>query len=533
MASKLKIFQEVPLKKVDVNSFDLSHDVKMSFSMGEIVPSCVLEVMPGDKFTIDVANFIRMMPMIAPVMHRIRGDVRFFFVPNRILWPEWEDFITGNATVEHPYITLSEASGSHPANGSLADYIGLPTDPPGVEIKVNPMPLAAYYKIYDDWYRSQQLQTEKFVPLVPGANDPEFAEALQDAPLRRAWMHDYFTSALPTAQQGTVVDIPLVSQDDIPVDFKTLPSGDVVPHWVNPYNGIAAADGTIESRDPGGSGTPGEVWVNAATDSRTAYNPAGSLVVDVQAGATTIEKLRQAFRLQEFLERTMRGGLRYIEQILSHFGVRSSDARLQRAEYLGGIVQNVVVSEVLSTAQSDNDPNTATVPVGQMAGHGISLGGGDRISFRAEEHGWIIGLVTIMPDTEYFQGVHRSFTRFSRLDYPWPTFGNLGEQAILKQELYVGTDNPQDTFGYIPRYTEMKCMPSRCAGEMRDTLLYWNLARKFDTDPSLNADFIQVDYETVNRIFAVNTANDDHIICHMINKVFVWRKLPRFGIPSI
>ena len=528
MAKKGKgnIFTQVLFPKVDTNRFDLSHDFKLSFNMGQLIPTCVMDCLPGDKVSINVENMLRFAPLVSPVMHKVKVTTHYFFVPNRILWPEWEKWITGDSDVQAPYIDLTLEGGV--AASSLADYLGIP---PGAyediaEMKCSPMPIAAYLKIWDEFYRDQNLQIEKFNPLVAGSNESNYGDWRQNLPLHRAWMHDYFTSCLPFAQKGDAVQIPLTSELDIPVEFQA----DGQP------GKIRLADGSL-------AGGPAALGSGALPNSNmtvggagATYDPDGTLVVDVQAGATDINTLRRAFRLQEWLEKNARGGTRYIENILAHFGVKSSDARLQRPEYIGGAKQNMVISEVLATAQSNNDGATAEIAVGQMAGHGISVGGGNTFTYNCEEHGYIIGIINVQPETAYQDGLHRHFTRFDRLDYPWPTFANIGEQEVLVKEIQAqpSTGTPEDIFGYIPRYAECKYMNSRVAGEMRTSLNFWHLGRQFSPTlppPVLNEEFIECVPDT--RIFAVTDPNEDHIYAHIFNNISAVRKLPRFGIPSI
>lgn len=266
-------------------------------------------------------------------------------------------------------------------------------------------------------------------------------------------------------------------------------------------------------------------------DGNVYLDPNGSLEVDIEGESTTINSLRRAFRLQEWLERDARGGTRYIENIFAHFGVKSSDARLQRPEYVGGGYQNMVISEVLSTAQTDPS-GSQEVPVGYLAGHGISAGGSKRFKYRAEEHGWLIGILNVQPVTAYFQGLPRMYSRQDRLDYYWPAFANIGEQEVYNKEIKYDTAAAPDgdnVFGYIPRYAEYKYIPNRVAGEMQDTLKFWHLARDFSATPVLNESFIECNPS--DRIFAVQNA--EHIYAHVYNNVKAVRKMPVFGTPTI
>jgi len=526
----LNIFNSVKLSAVPSSRFNLAHESKISFNMGELVPTACLEAIPGDKFTIGVANMLRFAPLVSPVMHKIGVTTDYYFVPNRILWSEWDKWIANNSDVgEHPYIQFTGVV----QQGSVADYLGIP---PGAHenARFSALPFAAYLKVYDEYYRDQNLTAPKFVDLVPGDN-PDLAEWLTSSPLLRAWQHDYFTAALPFAQKGDAVQLPLISSDTLTVEYQNRAGG-----AANQNTGLLRTvdgevfedDGALVNEAPGP--TPLISGLNSS-GSFLAYDPAGTLVVDPQADAVDINTVRRAFRLQEWLERLARGGSRYTEIIKSMFNVFSSDARLQRPEFIGRQVQSMVISEVLSTAQTNNGVEVIN-PVGEMAGHGISAGGGFNGSYYAEEHGWIIGFINVQPTTSYQDGLHKKFHRFDRLDYAWPVFANIGEQEVKQKEIYCFTSgDPDRTFGYVPRYAEYKFENDRVAGEMRDTLAYWHLGRRFDEastgDPALNEEFILCNPRT--DIFAVEDPNVDHIYAHIINNISVRRKLPAFGTPTI
>lgn len=528
------VFDSVQSQPIESNVFDHSHDVKFTFKMGSLVPVACHEVLPGDTFRIDYMNMFRFAPLIAPVMHRVKMMTEYFFVPNRILWDGWEQFITGVGEPPlWPYIRLE-----NPVDiSTVADYLGIPPlDYTQNPINVNALPMAAYLKIYDDWYRYAPVINAKSPTVVAGENGDLLT--FFNAPcLNRAWEHDYFTSALPDTQQGSEVELPLVIQENVPVEF--LPSAGNKQVVVNPVTGAGLAAGT-GNLNPAAGPVPYAQSLHSGT-TPAAIDPNGTLVVDINAEAATINDLREAFALQAFLERTLRGGERYIEQIWSHFNVRSSDARLQRPEFLGRSIQNMTISEVLSTAQSSNDPATANVPVGQMAGHGISTGGGNQITFTAEEHGFIIGIVSAVPESGYQDGLERKWFRQDRFDYAWPSFANLGERPILTKELlaggYAGPVDLDGVFGYIPQYSEYRYTPSRAAGHFRDSLDYWTLIRRFNPSfgpPVLDEDFISCrSAEGLTRIFAVTDENEDYIFGQILNRITVNRRLPRYGVPQL
>jgi hypothetical protein len=500
------LFNSIKLTKPQKNSFDLSHDVKLSTKMGQLTPILTLECVPGDKFNLGCESLVRFAPLIAPVMHRMDVSMHYFFVPNRIVWSNWEKFITdANSGIVAPYIQMNGGPWPTENYNKFMDYMGVPPMPVGGALtQFNALSFAAYQCVYNEYYRDQNLQTPVNYKLTDGNNNSNVAELLK---LRnRAWEHDYFTSALPFAQKGAAVDIPIgLVEGDLPV-------------YLNSSSGTSL------------NGTPSSVNV-AAQGGRTDV-PADSLYADTsnaEIEPTTINDLRRAFRLQEWLEKNARGGTRYIESILSHFGVRSSDARLQRPEYITGVKTPVVVSEVLNTTgQTDG------LVQGNMAGHALSISSGKSGSYFCEEHGYIIGIMSVMPKTAYQQGIPKTFLKNDTLDYYFPSFANIGEQPVTKNELYAYTANANDTFGYVPRYAEYKFMPSRVAGEFRTSLKYWHLGRIFETEPNLNSTFIECNPDDTTRIFAVPDVEEgeDPLYCHVYNKIQALRPMPKYGTPS-
>lgn len=427
------------------NKFDMSHDLKYTFRMGKLIPAVVEEVLPGDVWQFNMQNMLRFQPLISPVMHKVRVKTNFFFVPTRLLWEDWDKWISNESELEHPYVRVSDVA--YPLR-SVADYLGMPTDAPDNHsegIRLSPIFLAAYRLIYDEYFRDQNLQDPTFVPLVPGDNSDEYGpEGNVLYPLNRAWEHDYFTSALPFAQKAPLSKFLLLKINLFLLNLYRSRITTTLCSFVRLLTTLLPPTRLFLIL----LGPPFSSSLHVDEDPAV-IDPNGRLKVDVQGAAQTINALRLAYRLQEWFEKNARGGTRYVEMILSHFGVRSSDQRLQRPEYIGGDLQNMVISEVLSTAENTD----ASIPVGQMAGHGISVGGGKPLSYRATEHGVIIGLISVVPDTAYQQGVHKRFTRFDRFEYAWPTFANIGEQEIRNKEVFFSHPQPEGIFGYVPRYS--------------------------------------------------------------------------------
>lgn len=433
------------------SKFSLSNYNLLSCNMGSLVPIGITEVLPGDTIQQNTNLLVRFSPLLAPVMHPVHARVSHWFVPHRLVWEDWEDFITGgpdgmDASV-FPTITL--ANGGVPLGG-LANYLGVPASVSS--LAVSALPFRAYAMIWNEWYRDQDLQTPLVIDRTSGA-DSTTNTTLQNC----CWEKDYFTSARPWEQKGPSISIPL---------------GSTAP--VSMFEG--AAPRTLE-RDTAAAGSPAVVVEAGVADADLSW------VADLStATAATVNLLREAMALQRFEEARARYGSRYVEY-LRYLGVRSSDARLQRPEYLGGGQQTIQISEVLQTAEG-------TDPVGELRGHGIGAVRSNRYRRFFEEHGYILTLMSVKPKTVYMQGLARHWNRRTKEDYWQKELQHIGQQEILNKEIYVDAANEEGTFGYQDRYDEYRRQESRVTGEFQSTLDFWHFARNFGSEPALNATFV-------------------------------------------
>ena len=497
-----KIFQDVSSARVERSVFNLSYEKKMTMDMGQMIPVICDEAVPGDIWEIGNSCLVRFQPLLAPIMHSVKVRFYSFFVPYRILDDNWEEFITrgedGNTALILPKFDPNDPTtpADVVAKYSLWDYLGFPIDivPPS-EASPIAYPKLAYYRIWNEYFRDQNLQTE-----IDGTDPDVFGI------LNRNWTKDYFTSALLTQQRGAAPALPVVGSGNVIFD---LPYSDfTVAGTANigtPRFGIGSvyADTIDIERQSDSSYNGNDDWVQAYNDMFTNNNE-----LDVASlTSVDISDLRLAFQLQVWMERNNRAGVRYTEFLQSHFRVSPRDDRLQRPEYIGGTSNDVIISEVLQTSES-----TGSSKQGNMAGHGISVQSTGIGKYRVQEFGLVMTLMCVTPVPAYQNGINKQWLRRTTFDFYFPEFAHLSEQAILNEEICVRSSaaDPDGSlnngvFGYTGVYNEMRYKPSMVCADMRDDFKFWHLGRIFDhsSPPALNSDFV----ECVPRkdIFAVPT----------------------------
>lgn len=517
--AKFNPFNTIRVEKEGSNTFDLSFDNKLTLDMGRIYPVLVQDTYPKDGFNITPQMLIRFAPMVAPIMQRINSYIHFFYVPNRILWDNWEQFLAREEYAK-PYFQGTDLNPWEITVGSLWDYMGLPiTD--NMKEKIDAFPFLAMQFIYNEYFQDQN-NDSNYIPLRDKIKElyklnGHLTEAIMgfalgdaEIPLR-AYAHDYFTSGLPFAQKGPAVTIPLTLESLV---------GDTTILQAKNYDDTNAATGALLTD------------LGLITDVTPEFvKLLGTTTID-GAGAElagTINQLRAARALQMFYEKNARGGGRYPELMKMHFDSDINDGRINRPEYLGCIKNNVVVSEVLQTSQTSSD-----AALGDYAGHGVSVVGGNNIHFNCPEHGWIIGFLSVIPEASYSQGIERKFTTLACEDHFPAEFAHIGEQAVLNKELYYDnalSDN-NDPFCYIPRSSQLKTNQSKIHGEFRTTLSYWHLGREFASRPTLSEEFVYVQPDEQKRIFAVTDPEVNSLFAHIYFKMNLRRRLPFFTEPG-
>lgn len=601
------IFNFEPSRRVRRTKFHLNHEVKTTARFGELTPILCQEILPGDTWKLQTEQLIRFAPVLSPVMHRCNAFLHYYFVPNRLLMQDrWEEFISPNGLPDEerpelPYIHFDGTSGLTPTqdeayvslfdaiyNSRLLNHFGINFashkdewygDAASVgafdgRFALPLMPICAYWLVMQDYYLDENQNDLRQIKkclielckvgecsakdLISEQVEIDYSVFGDDGVVgflikildlcKRAYEKDYFTSALPTTQRGADVTLGGVQKIEnayAAVGGLTTHSDSVeVDGNVNAIYGlgvdkrageVASQLQAIQSSSPT---NVQDASIRGTLDANQLAQVGDENGQPIEINPITVNELRRAIKLQEFLEKSMRGGYRLIEQIFAHFGVISSNKLLDRTQFLGGASNPVTISEVTGTA------GTNITHLGEYSGHMQSFGGSRTIKFFSEEHGWLFCFLSVLPRTNYCQGISKQFQRHDRFDFAWPEFAHLGEQPVWMNELWNGVyddsgqgayNDPHETFGYQSRYAEYKYIPSQVSGDfVRGNLDYWTMVRRFAEKPTLSNEFIQCDPldEANTDIFTIQD-DSDYLYCQFYHKILAKRCLPKFGVPML
>ncbi len=537
------------------SKFPRNFSHKTTFNAGQVIPFYVDEVLPGDTFQVRTSKVVRMQTLLTPVMDNVYLDTYYFFVPNRLVWEHWKQFMGENTeSAWIPQVEYEVPQLTAPANGwevgTLADYMGIPTGVKG--LSVSALPFRAYALIMNEWFRSENLTDPLNIPVddatVQGVNTGNYVSdvAKGGKPFVANKFRDYFTSCLPSPQKGPDVTIntaqlgnaPVVPMDKpVPKDLLNYPYNVYIPNG-NSNFGAGYHAGSVHQNAFGGAywlAKDGNSDLDPTIDNGVVGYPANLWAkFDNTVSVATINQLRTAFQIQKFYERSARGGSRYIETLKAHFGVTSPDARLQRPEYLGGNRIPVSINQVIQNSGTVS----GSTPLGDTGAMSLTTDVHSDFTKSFVEHGFVIGVMVARYDHTYQQGVERFWSRKSMFDYYWPEFANIGEQAVLNKEIYAqGNAQDDEVFGYQEAWADYRYKPSRVSGEMRSSyaqsLDVWHLADDYSKMPALSDAWIHEDPATINRVLAVSDNLANQFFCDIYVQNYSTRNMPLYSIPGL
>lgn len=556
-------FNQIPEMRVSRSRFKRKQNIKFTCNAGQLIPFYVDEVLPGDTFSVDTSAICRMSTPIFPVMDNCYMDYYYFFVPNRIVWEHWKQFCGENDTnawtqeTEYgiPQLVINSIgdTGKLPKESSILDYMGIPTkiidttDTTGNgnrTLTINALPIRGYVKIWNEWFRDQNIDNpavnkndDSLTRYTDTATTKEqiLQQAIQGG--RPLWVnkfHDFFTSALPSPQKGSAQIVPITGVAKVKQYTNAALTQQPIPSVnttqlsftteLNPIL-IGGVDDAISLH--GNTGIENGV-----------YRFVGADMATTGVGAT-INDLRNAFAVQQFLEADARGGTRYRELIRNHFGVAIDDTTVQIPEYLGGQRHMINVSQVVQTSET-----TATSPQGNAAAISVTPFSDNSFTKSFQEHGFVIGVCCIRNDNTYQQGIEKMWSRHSKFDYYWPEFAHLGEQAILNKEIFAQgkaqdtikyENKDEEAFGYQEAWAEYRMKPNRVSGKFRSnaegTLDSWHYADNYATLPTLSQDWLATDESVIYRTLAVQDQPQFIVDC-MVDNTTV-RRMPIYSVPGL
>lgn len=537
------------------SKFPRNFSHKTTFNAGQVIPFYVDEVLPGDTFQVRTSKVVRMQTLLTPVMDNVYLDTYYFFVPNRLVWEHWKQFMGENTeSAWIPQVEYEVPQLTAPANGwevgTLADYMGIPTGVKG--LSVSALPFRAYALVMNEWFRSENLTDPLNIPVddatVQGVNTGNYVSdvAKGGKPFVANKFRDYFTSCLPSPQKGPDVTIntaqlgnaPVVPMDKpVPKDLLNYPYNVYIPNG-NSNFGAGYHAGSVHQNAFGGAywlAKDGNNDLDPTIDNGVVGYPANLWAqFDNTVSVATINQLRTAFQIQKFYERSARGGSRYIETLKAHFGVTSPDARLQRPEYLGGNRIPVSINQVIQNSGTVS----GSTPLGDTGAMSLTTDVHSDFTKSFVEHGFVIGVMVARYDHTYQQGIERFWSRKSMFDYYWPEFANIGEQAVLNKEIYAqGNAQDDEVFGYQEAWADYRYKPSRVSGEMRSSyaqsLDVWHLADDYSKMPALSDAWIHEDPATINRVLAVSDNLANQFFCDIYVQNYSTRNMPLYSIPGL